>query len=77
MSQSASSQRTTDEKSNGKVSNFCFQWKRNYFDNIITFLFSKVSEKIEPSEENPSQSGSGQRTEDEKPNGKVSNFYFH
>ena len=39
--------------------------------------FSKVSEEIEPSEENSSQSGSGQRTEDEKPNGKVSNFYFH
>ena len=39
--------------------------------------FSKVSEEIEPLEENSSQSGSGQKTEDEKPNGKVSNFCFH
>ena len=34
----------------------------------------KISEKIEPLEENLSQSGSDQRTEDEKSNGNVSNF---
>ena len=33
--------------------------------------FSKTSEEIEPSEENSSQYGSGQMTEDEKSNGKV------
>ena len=38
--------------------------------------FSKVSEEIEPLEENSSQSGSGQRTADEKSNGGVSNFWL-
>ena len=36
--------------------------------------FSKVSEEIEPLEKNLSQSGSGERTADEKSNGKVSKF---
>ena len=36
------------------------------------FNFSKVSEKIEPLEENSSQSDSGQRIVDEKSNGKIS-----
>merc|ERR1711941_90611 len=57
---SGSDQRAVDEKSNG-----------NWFLKKLN-PFSKVSEEIEPSEENPSQSGSGQRTEDEKPNGKAS-----
>ena len=39
---------------------------------MFTFKFSKVSEKIEPFEENLSQSGSDQRTADEKSNGKIS-----
>ena len=38
----------------------------------ITFNFCKFSEEIEPLEENLSQSGSGQRTADEKSNGKIS-----
>ena len=40
----------------------------------VTFNFCKVSEEIEPLEENLSQSGSVQRAADEKPNGNVSYF---
>ena len=46
-----------------------------YIDEKITLflsIFSKLSEEIVPSEENLSQSGSGQRTGDEKSNGKAS-----
>ena len=59
MSQSSSDQRTVDEKSSG----YWFLKKLN--------PFSKAPEEIEPSEEISSQSGSGQITADEKPNGKV------
>ena len=40
----------------------------------VNFNFSKASEEIEPSEKNLSQSGSGERTADEKSNGKISKF---
>ena len=75
MSQSGSDQRMADGKSNGKVSNFELSVKKYIFIELYFcyFLFSKVSEEIVPSMENLSQSGSGQRTEDEKSNGKVSN----
>ena len=60
MSQSSSSQRTTDEKSKGIFQRF-----------LKPFKFSKDSDEIKPSDENSSQSGSGQMTADEKSNGKV------
>ena len=48
-----------------------------YIDNnykFVTFNFYKVSEENEPSVEDLSQSGSDQRTADEKSNGNVSDF---
>ena len=89
LSQSGSGQRTGDEKSNGKASEEIEPSEEDLISssdqrivdeksNGYWFLkklnpFSKVSEEIEPSEENSSQSDSGQRTVNEKSNGKVSN----
>ena len=63
LSQSSSSQRTTDEKSKGIFQRF-----------LKPFKFSKDSDEIKPSDENSSQSGSSQMTADDKMITKVSNF---